>query len=423
MPSVNADFVPGTEADRHPPRLPARYRAGLSAAFALIVAVPSAAAAGSPAYAFALAILAFVWLGLAGLSSDSRYAASASLVLQGAALFVARFAWALPPASSLAWLCFIALQCFLRYEGAVAYLYSAYAALAFLAGETRLASAWGWEEALSVLGAYALACVGMEAFRRCRAQLAAEKKKSADSSNATMLLARANMELQKYAAQAELLAVLKERARLARDIHDTVGHALTSVILQIGAAQECAFAQARRLGQGLPPDSAAATELDERLASARQTAREGLVQIRASIKDLATPSIEMPRGPDLWSNVARAFSKATGVRVVENFGEDLAGLDEGLDEAVFRIIQECMTNAVRHGDARDIEIAIKKIDGCLCVRVCDNGRGAESVVPGQGLRGMRERVEALGGKLEWRSRYGYGFDLGADLPLEAASGQ
>ena len=220
----------------------------------------------------------------------------------------------------------------------------------------------------------------------------------------TTMLARANIQLREHTAQAQNVAVLQDRNRLARDIHDTVGHALTSVIVQLGAALE--------LVEEDPNDTA------RRLGQARETAREGMQQIRASVRSLTGPSVHEPTGRVYWSRAIQTFRETTDIRVVESIEDDFENVPPAVNDVVFRVIQEGLTNAVRHGQADAVEVEVRREGRWLLVRISDNGIGATSFEAGHGLRGLTERVETLEGEVEWRSIPGTGFDLGVDLPLQ-----
>jgi signal transduction histidine kinase len=361
-----------------------------------------------PGWPFSLIAVWLAYAGLleTGLGSPSRWAGAASLALQATGLLALDLLSGARPAACLAWSAVFAFQAINRLgwqSGLGVALLAALGCAGVLAASQPGLGPNQWALALAVpLPALALT---VWAFMT-HAALAAEKKRSAESGAAAMQLAKANCLMQKHAANAELIAIYQERARLARDIHDTIGHSLTAVILQLDAlAETTAAGQAAGL---------------ESIRQIRQTAADSLSQIRRSIRDFNIPEPVLRHGPDLWRSVIEAFSRAAGVRVVANIGDGLDMLPEALDDAVFRLIQEGLTNAVRHGAPADIEVGVRVIDGFLCVRICDNGRGCADPLPGQGLRGMIERVEQLGGRVEWRSSPGYGFDVGADIPLEIA---
>ena len=115
--------------------------------------------------------------------------------------------------------------------------------------------------------------------------------------------------------------------------------------------------------------------------------------------------------------MTRAFSDATGVEVEVDFGNLPWELDMEVEGAIYRLLQESMTNAFRHGEATHVSVRFSVLEREIEVIVRDNGRGAEEVEEGIGIAGMRERVNRLGGRLSARNVTG-GFEVLACLPKE-----
>jgi len=217
----------------------------------------------------------------------------------------------------------------------------------------------------------------------------------------TTLLAQANLRLQEYAEEVRQLAAVEERNRLARDIHDTLGHSLTSIIMQLSGTLELL-------------DNP--REVRAHIETVREVARTGLQEVRFSVKELRAPAVDRPRGRELWTRVASTFAETTGVEIFAKIDEEFDDLDETTNELVYRAIQEGLTNAVRHGHAEQVEIAIRWENGTLLVRISDNGHGVKDIQQGFGLQGLRERTETIHGRIFCRSAPGWGFDLGLEIP-------
>ena len=222
-------------------------------------------------------------------------------------------------------------------------------------------------------------------------------------------LKTANQKLNDFALELERMAEIRERNRLAREIHDTLGHTLTGIIM----GSEASLA----LFEDSPEESR------KRIEVVTRSAREGLNDIRASIKALR-PDTLTKHGLDLTlREMIAKFQKTTSVVVIY---EQLAGkLEFAVDEedTLYRIIQECMTNAVRHGHADIIHIRIRRNDDVLTVDIRDNGTGCEKVSEGFGLRHMQERLDLLSGSLTYGNRAddpsdgNKGFYVIASLPV------
>lgn len=202
------------------------------------------------------------------------------------------------------------------------------------------------------------------------------------------------------------LTRMRERVRVAREIHDTVGYTLTAVLMQVQAAREVFRAQP--------------SQLPARLSRLETMVRESIQEVRREVSNLRDESVIARSGNSRWQRLCKAFADGTGIRVYAEFVDDLEQVSPRISECVYRILQEALTNAYRHGaaDYVDVRMAYDKPPGLVLLRVSDNGRGAEMVKPGNGLSGMRERVSELYGQIEWRTGPGQGFDLGIELPWD-----
>lgn len=212
-------------------------------------------------------------------------------------------------------------------------------------------------------------------------------------------------QLQDYADKTEHMAELRERNRLAREIHDTLGHTLTGIIMTTEAS--------------LVLMDAAPQQAKQQLELANQTAREGLNDVRRSINALRPDALEHRDFAEALENTIEKFCLTTAAKVnyTQNAGEMDFAPDE--EEAIYRVMQESLTNAVRHGKAHNIEVRLDRIGEELVITVKDDGLGmAEGQPEGFGLRHMRERLELLHGSLEYGNRpaeEGRGFALTARL--------
>ena len=214
-------------------------------------------------------------------------------------------------------------------------------------------------------------------------------------------LARVHAELQ---GTQVLLATREregERLRISRELHDSVGHHLTALSLNLEAAAYTA------------KDTAAA----EHLRRARETARTLLSEVRRTVTELR--EAPMPLLPSL-----RALAEgAPGLSVHLDVPGELALESTEAAHSLFRCVQEVLTNTLRHAGARNLWITIVPMeDGGVRVHARDDGRGSARVTPGSGLTGMRERFTRLGGRVEWRAGAGHGLELEAWLPATPGSG-
>ncbi len=185
------------------------------------------------------------------------------------------------------------------------------------------------------------------------------------------------------------LAVLAERARVARDLHDVTAHAMTAIVLQSGAAQ--------RVWASDPAAARGAVDAVGRLAAEALGHLEG-----------AEPALDLA--------ALGAEARANGLRV--SLDVDAPPVPAAVEAAAYRIVQEALTNAARHAAGAVVDVRLRAAaDGLLVEVVDDGGRAGGVNGSGQGLRGMRERVEACGGRLEAGPRPDGGFSVRAVLPL------
>lgn len=224
-------------------------------------------------------------------------------------------------------------------------------------------------------------------------------------------LRRAKEELERSAAQAEELAVLRERTRLAREMHDSLGHALVLVNVKLEAAERL---YARDAGRG-------AAELGE----TRALVRGAMADLRRSLENLRAP---LPGGQDLAPALRRLAEEVgararLGVTVEIAPDLDLPALAPELATALWRVAREALTNVERHAAAASVALALCKRGELIVLRVTDDGSGIPPAAPPRpghyGITGMRERVAALGGALRIQGRPGGGTVVEAYLPLGA----
>jgi two-component system NarL family sensor kinase len=217
------------------------------------------------------------------------------------------------------------------------------------------------------------------------------------------------------AAESARLARAEERARLAREIHDTLAQGLTAIALDVEGAL-------RHLETN--PDRAR-----ERLERALATARENLEEARRSVLDLRAAPLAGRPLVDALEALGRTFTSETGVRVrVRARGEPALPLR--VEAELFRIAQEALTNVRKHARASEVEVMLRADDEHATLAIADNGVGFVGASGGRtpsrkpdgrdgrhGIVGMRERARLLGGSLRIASRTGGGTRVSARVPL------
>lgn len=208
--------------------------------------------------------------------------------------------------------------------------------------------------------------------------------------------------------QQAVLAVAQERSRIARELHDVVAHSVSVMVVQAGAGQ-------RVLAQN--PERAR-----EALSSIETAGRQALVELRRMLGVLrasdAHGSIEpqpvLARVGELVEHVRDA-----GIEAGFHIEGEPRGLSAGADLAGYRIVQEALTNVIKHAAATAVDVTIRYLPGALELSIRDNGGGPRNErAPGHGLIGMRERVAMFGGTLSAGKAPEGGFAVAAHIPLE-----
>lgn len=213
----------------------------------------------------------------------------------------------------------------------------------------------------------------------------------------------ANEKLEDYAKESIQVAKMKERNRLAREIHDILGHSLTSITTGLEASiqlLEVNFGAAQR-----------------QLLKIQEIAKKGLIDVRRSVRELKIDTIEkyafIPAIEKLIGEI-NALSTTYVKLTIE--GETLK-LSDDEEQMVYRVVQESLTNAMRHGRAQNAEVHIRFHYYEINIRIQDDGQGCKDISKGFGLTHIEERAEILGGTVEFISEVDGGFTTILNIPI------
>ncbi len=220
-------------------------------------------------------------------------------------------------------------------------------------------------------------------------------------------LAELNLNLQGYARTVDEESSERERNRISREIHDISGYIFTNLIALMDAA-----------GSMRRDDQAGLTDI---LITARKTAQEGLRETRVALRKLRDEQPGLTQSPRAIFKIVSIFRKITGIEVELNLGNLPQFLSRDLNLALYRTVQEALTNAVRHGKATYVRVNFWVEGDELRLTITDNGKGAFEVVKGIGITGMEERIGALGGLVRIGRAPEGGFSLHVQVPLKTAS--
>jgi signal transduction histidine kinase len=218
--------------------------------------------------------------------------------------------------------------------------------------------------------------------------------------------------LERESEERSRAAVADERARIARELHDIVAHSVTTMVVQAGAE--------RRVLDG------AQTSTRETLLAIEKTGREALAEMRRLLGMLARDDEELALSPrpgmtQVDALVDQARSAGLPVELVVE-GKPVP-LPPGVDLSAYRIVQEALTNILKHAGPAEATVTVRYVEHELRLEIADTGRGPTNTNgDGHGLIGMRERVDLYGGHLDAGKRVGHGFAVRARLPLGPATG-
>lgn len=214
-------------------------------------------------------------------------------------------------------------------------------------------------------------------------------------------LKKVNKELETYASTIEEIAVLRERNRISREIHDSVGHALATIRIQLGAIEEVSKVNGE--------------EASKMASYLSEFAKESMERVRGAVRELKPREFEEFEGVIAISEMIKNFQKLTGVEINLRVSDKLWRMNSDQTMVVYRIIQEFLSNSVRHGKATEIKVFLNFLETSLRVHLKDNGDGCGKVIPGVGLKSIKERVATWGGDVEYFTKEGKGFELVVSL--------
>ncbi len=237
-------------------------------------------------------------------------------------------------------------------------------------------------------------------------------------------LADAHRQLELSAEREAEMAVLSERSRLAREMHDTIGHALVLIAVKLEAAQRLRAVNPARA--------------DHEIEVTKEIVRSTMSEMRATLANLRSPiTTQQPIG-EMLARRARESGERAGFRVTYQIQPNLGDIRAPVREALYRIGVEALTNIEKHARAHAVTLSLSRCAEAITLQIEDDGVGLPALVaagqradeaqpsqlsspPGHyGITGMRERVEALGGQFTIGPRPGGGTIVEASIPLSAA---
>jgi len=221
------------------------------------------------------------------------------------------------------------------------------------------------------------------------------KIKSKELENTYLKLKETSQELEEF-------TIMAERNRIAREIHDTVGHTLTTVLMELEAGERL-------------------TEVDiplskEKIGLAKEQVRRGLQDIRESVRTLQAGRELMGFVPSLKLLIEETTKHGS---VYFNYDiKEIPKLSASQEKAIYRALQEGITNGIRHGKSTAFVFILEYVNGNVHFMLQDNGTGSDTIIKGFGLTAMEARVKESGGIFMVHSEPGEGFQINITLPVE-----
>lgn len=206
------------------------------------------------------------------------------------------------------------------------------------------------------------------------------------------MVSQVNAELNSYIALTEKITEDRERKRISREIHDTLGHALTGISAGIDAV---------RVLVDINPQKA-----KEQLGSVSEVVRAGIVDVRRSLNKLRPDALEGRTLKDALCKIIKEYQEISQITIHFSYEWETIDLSVAAEDVIFRIVQESITNSVRHGHASQVDIHLYEADDYM-MTIQDNGVGAEEITFGYGLMQMRERLAIIGGSANFNGEHGF----------------
>ena len=215
------------------------------------------------------------------------------------------------------------------------------------------------------------------------------------------MVAMINKKMQKYVIVTEKFGEKNERKRLARELHDTIGHALAGMAVGVDACitmidknPQLAKAQLKVISKAI---------------------RKGMKDVRNSLNKMRPDFLQQYRLKEAIEKMKEEISNVTDLKINLNYQIDETGFDTKIEDILFRVIQESITNSIRHGLATVVDINIYKENNFLCLKIKDNGKGCKAINYGFGLKQMVERVSQIRGDINFYSENGFTTEI--KIPL------
>lgn len=251
---------------------------------------------------------------------------------------------------------------------------------------------------IGILGTY----IKDEVYRKIEAQKLYDKLRISEEN-----LKKANEDLETYSNAIEEVTLLRERNRLSRELHDSIGHSLSAISFQLGAVEKLIESKPMK-----------AVDMARNL---REYSQKTLQELRLMVKDMKPKTLNISEGILAIEELIREFKKNTGIEVNLRISKEKYNLNSDQCSIMYRVVQEFMTNSVKHGQATEININLTFNSQYVYLNIKDNGRGCSNIQEGFGLKNLRERLKGIKGEVSFYSEESKGFEMVVSIPSDERS--
>ena len=211
-----------------------------------------------------------------------------------------------------------------------------------------------------------------------------------------------NNKLTEYSRKVEELTISAERSRVAQELHDTLGHSLMALSMNLEYAEKIS---------GTKPD-----EVKKVIGKAKEISKKSISDLRNAVDALG----DERRGQGLRDSINELignFSRLEKVNIHFTMDDELENTNLEIKNCIYKTIREALTNGLSHGKSTFFDIRVQIAGSRIQLTVMDNGCGCGQVIESVGLKGINERITALGGIVRYNSTSGNGFEMKAEIPV------
>jgi signal transduction histidine kinase len=216
-------------------------------------------------------------------------------------------------------------------------------------------------------------------------------------------LKSANMTLQEYALQVEEITVTRERNKVAQELHDSLGHSLMALSMHLEFAKKICTTKPEKV--------------EEVLTQSEKIAKSSINDLRKAVS-LLNSEIEITDLDDSIKKLISNFYLVSNLKITYTKNNSINTLNPHIKTSIYKTIQECVTNSLKHGSATEISIKITADNENVEVIITDNGVGCNNIVKSNGLKGIEARISSISGTVYYFSHDNLGFGIKLSIPIE-----